>query len=339
MNLGRMLHNTARRFPDRPAVTWGDRTLTYAELDVRSDALAHGLAGLGARKGDRVAVFMRNRPELLESMYACFKAGCCMVPLNSRFTPTEVAFHLVDSQAVAVLTDAEGFPVVADAHPADAAVVVAGAEGAPALRLAGGTGAGSGTHDHERLLTAGSGRPPAVVDVARDDLAWLFYTSGTTGRPKGAMLTHGNLGFVVASWLADLTPMTEGDVTLHAAPLSHGAGFHALAAVARGAHQVIPAGTRFDPAAIVELMARYGVTNTWLVPTQIVMLVDAVGDQPPDLPSLRHIVYGGAPFRSRRPAPGARRVRAPVRAALRPGRDADDGHDAVRRGPSSRAGG
>src|SRR5436309_746221 len=95
---------------------------------------------------------------------------------------------------------------------------------------------------------------PAVTRGAHtpsyDDLAWLFYTSGTTGRPKGAMLSHGNLSFVTASWLADLTPLTEDDVTLHAAPLSHGAGFHALAATARGAHQMIATGTRFDPAAI-----------------------------------------------------------------------------------------
>src|SRR5204863_5442379 len=94
----------------------------------------------------------------------------------------------------------------------------------------------------------------------------------------------------------DLTPMTEHDVTLHAAPLSHGAGFHALAATARGAEQIIPVETRFDPAAILELMVGACVTNTWLVPTQIVMLLDHVGDQPPALPDLRAVVYGGAPF-------------------------------------------
>jgi acyl-CoA synthetase (AMP-forming)/AMP-acid ligase II len=110
------------------------------------------------------------------------------------------------------------------------------------------------------------------------------------------MLTHGNLAFATASWLADLTPMTEQDVTLHAAPLSHGAGFHALAATARGAHQVIPHGSRFDPAGILELLAVVAVTNTWMVPTQIVMLLDHVGDHAPPLPALRQVVYGGAPF-------------------------------------------
>jgi long-chain acyl-CoA synthetase len=288
MNIGRTLSNTARRFPRRPAVTWGARRLTYADLDRRSDALASGLGGLGARQGDRVAVLMRNRPELLEAMYACFKAGYCMVPLNSRLTPAEVTFHLGDSQPAAVLTDADGAPVVAAAERGGAALVVAG-EARPGRLPA-------GAHDHEDVIAAGAGRAAVTADVGRDDLAWLFYTSGTTGRPKGAMLTHGNLGFVTASWLADLTPMTEEDVTLHAAPLSHGAGFHALAATARGAHQVIPAAARFDPPAILELMAGEGVTNTWMVPTQIVMLLDAVGDRAPELPTLRHVAYGGAPF-------------------------------------------
>ncbi|HUZ08763.1 MAG TPA: long-chain fatty acid--CoA ligase [Acidimicrobiales bacterium] len=283
-----MLSNSARRFPARPAVTWGDQRLTYADLDRRSDALAHGLASLGARKDDRVVVLMRNRPELIEAMYACFKAAYCMVPLNSRLTAAEVTFHLGDSQPAAVLTDPEGVSVLAAADRCGAAVVVAGTHGGDRLPV--------WAHDHEDVIAAGAGRPSAVAEVDRDDLAWLFYTSGTTGRPKGAMLSHGNLGFVTASWLADLTPMTEEDVTLHAAPLSHGAGFHALAATARGAHQVIPASGRFDPSGILELIAAEGVTNTWLVPTQIVMLLDAAGDRPPDLPSLRHVAYGGAPF-------------------------------------------
>jgi long-chain acyl-CoA synthetase len=289
MNLGQMLVNTARRTPDRPAVTWGTVTRTYAELDHRSNALARGLAGLGVARGDRVGVLMRNRPELLEAMYACFKAGYCLVPLNARFIPDEVAFHVADAGAAAVVTDPEGLAVMpwTELAAAGTAVVAAGdAPGNPGRAVA-----------LEALVAGHDGTASAVVDVDRDDLAWLFYTSGTTGRPKGAMLSHGNLAFVTASWLADLTPLTEHDVTLHAAPLSHGAGFHALAATARGAHQVIPAATRFDPTEILTLLAETGVTNTWLVPTQIVMLADAVAETgAAPLPRLRHVVYGGAPF-------------------------------------------
>ncbi|MGE0794957.1 MAG: long-chain fatty acid--CoA ligase [Acidimicrobiia bacterium] len=284
MNLGQLLTNSARRFPERPAVSWGDRVVTYAELDRRTNGLANGLVALGVAKGDRVGVLMRNRPEMLEAMFACFKAGFCLVPLNSRFTADEVRYHVEDSGALAVLTDTEGARLVRDALPGAVHVVVAGEGDVPPGCLA-----------HEDLI-AGAAPVPAVVDTGRDDLAWLFYTSGTTGRPKGAMLSHGALGFVTASWLADLTPMDERGVTLHAAPLSHGAGFHAIAATARGAHQVIPADPRFDPPAVLELMARERVTNTWLVPTQIVMLVDSLGGRRPDLPELRQVVYGGAPF-------------------------------------------
>jgi long-chain acyl-CoA synthetase len=284
VNLGQLLTVSAKRFPDRAAVTWGERTLTYADLDRRTDALANGLTALGVGKGDRVGVLMRNRPELLEAMFACFKAGLCLVPLNSRFTADEIEYHVGDSGAVAVLTDGEGGPLVRDAVADGVHVVVAGAGDLPA-----------GAIDHEDLI-GGAATTSAVVDTARDDLAWLFYTSGTTGRPKGAMLSHGCLGFVAASWLADLTPMDETGVTLHAAPLSHGAGFHAIAATARGAHQVIPADARFDPTAVLDLMRRERVTNTWLVPTQIVMLVDSLDGGPAQLPDLQQVVYGGAPF-------------------------------------------
>lgn len=284
MNLGRMLVNSARRLPDHTAVSWGERTLTYAELDARTDALARGLSSLGLRAGDRVVVLMRNRPELLEAMFACFKAGFCIVPLNARLTAEEVPYHVIDSGAAVVITDEDGAAVVQSASVADVAIVVAGA------------GRVDGALDHDALIAAHAGTNDVVVDTDRDSLAWLFYTSGTTGRPKGAMLTHGNLSFVTASWLADLTPMTEHDVTLHAAPLTHGAGFHALAAVARGAHQVIPAESQFDPLAMLELLQRQEITNTWMVPTQIVMLTDAAASTKPWLPHLRHVVYGGAPF-------------------------------------------
>jgi len=288
VNVGQLLTNAARRFPEQPAVSWGDRTLSYAELDRRTNALANGLVSLGVRRGDRVGVLMRNRPELIEAMFACFKGGFCLVPLNSRFTADEIGYHVADSAAAAVVTDADGAAVVVDAELGGAAVVVAGGEARPA-----------GTEDYETVIDGGDTTHSAVVPVNRDDLAWLFYTSGTTGRPKGAMLSHGILGFVTASWLADITPLDETGVTLHAAPLSHGAGFHAIAATARGAHQLLPSATRFEPEAILDLLASARVTNTWLVPTQIVMLIDSldtVGIKAPNLPDLRSVVYGGAPF-------------------------------------------
>ncbi|MFC0452177.1 acyl-CoA synthetase [Rhodococcus jostii] len=269
-----MLSQVAARWPDRAAVTWGDCTVTWSGLDRRSDALAAALRRLGAGPGDRIALLMRNRPELLEAMYAAFKAGMVVVPLNSKLPAAEVAYHLEDSGAAALVTDEAGAAEVGD-------------PGVPLIV----TGEG-----YERLVAEYADIAQEIVDVRVDTVAWLFYTSGTTGRPKGAMLTHGGLAFVVGSWLADLTPMDEGDVTLHAAPLSHGAGFHALAAVARGAHQVIPTGEQFDPPTVLALMREQRVTNTWMVPTQITMLSDHLSGALPNLPDLRHMVYGGAPF-------------------------------------------
>lgn len=272
-----------------------DRTLTYSQLDDRSDALVHVLTGLGVTHGDRIGVFMRNRPELIEAMMACFKGGFVFVPLNVKLVADEVAYHLTDSGAAAVITDVDVVSVVIESGVVGSGVLTLVAGGGPPTP--------TGTQDYESAVAAGLGQKPPVVPVDRDDTAWLFYTSGTTGRPKGAMLSHGALGFVTASWLADLTPMSVGDVVLHAAPLTHGAGFHAIAAIARGAHQIIPADTRFDPESILRLLVDKKVTNTWLVPTQIVMLVDAAHrrreqGRAPHLPHLRHIVYGGAPFAS-----------------------------------------
>jgi long-chain acyl-CoA synthetase len=142
-----------------------------------------------------------------------------------------------------------------------------------------------------------AGRPGAeeqTRDLPDDAAGWLFYTSGTTGRPKGAVISHRNLVFVVVSWCADLYCLRADDVVLHCAPLSHGAGFHALAAVARGAQNL--AHDRFDPELVLSDIARYRVTTSWLVPTQVRMLLDSPALVRADLSSVRALVYGGAPM-------------------------------------------
>ena len=277
VNIGYLLRHSAMCFPERPAITWRGATLDYRTFDARAAVFAEWLASIGAAPGERVVLYLDNCPDLLVAMFGTYRAGSTVLPSNSRLTDQELAFLVADGEAKVVVTDGAHADVARRAA-GDARVVVTGDE-----------------------LDALLDRRPtslAVADVDADDPAWIFYTSGTTGRPKGAMLSHAVLGFVTVSWLADLTPLDEFDVTLHAAPLSHGAGFHALAAVARAAHQLIPDTASFEPSVILDLIREHGVTNTWMVPTQIVMLTDAAeraGVTGRDLPSLQHVVYGGAP--------------------------------------------
>ena len=275
MNIAAFLRLSAQCFPTRPALTWRGTTLDHRAFDQRSAAFARWLHEIGAAPHQRVVLYLDNRPELLIAMFGTFRAGATVVPVNSRLTVDELTFLVEDCEARVIITDA--------AH-AD----VARASAAPytVVKVAG--------EDLDEVL-AGPVGDDEPTPVHPDDTAWIFYTSGTTGRPKGAELSHAVLNFVTVSWLADLTPMDEADVTLHAAPLSHGAGFHAIAATARAAHQIIPDAVSFDPAGILQLIAEQGVTNTWLVPTQIVMLTEAA---PADvsLPTLQQVVYGGAPI-------------------------------------------
>src|SRR5690606_17252904 len=126
--------------------------------------------------------------------------------------------------------------------------------------------------------------------------AWLFYTSGTTGRPKGAMITHGILGFVALGWVAEIMPLRRTDVTLHAAPLTHGAGFHMLAATSQACAQVMAVDPSLDAAATLALLEREGATNAWMVPTQVNRLVREQQGRPRDLSRLHSLLYGGAPY-------------------------------------------
>ncbi len=292
MNLSVLLANAARAHPGSPALTWGTTVLTYRQVQERVNALAAGLDRLGLRQGERLAFLMPNRPELLETMFAAFAAGLCVVPLNALFKTDEVVHHVRDSGAAAIVYSSGYDAVIAEAGDQLRGVrVLVRVEEDQDL----GDGP-AGTADYEALLSDNAGASAVPADLRDDDLAWLFYTSGTTGRPKGAMLTVGNLLFAVVGWLADVVPLTDADVTLHAAPLTHGAGFHALAATARAAHQVLSPAGRFDPECVLDLVEHAGVTNTWLVPTQINRLVQSPAFRPERLATLHTVVYGGAPF-------------------------------------------
>ena len=283
-NLATLLLQTARRLPDRPGLVWRDRTWNWAEIAGRAMAAAGALRARGIGKGDRVLVHARNGNAIFESCWACWLIGAVWVPTNFRLSPPEAAFLAANAGCRAHVFDA-GFPE----HRA-----LAKAENpACLLEVAIGDGAGLSWED---LVT--EGRPVTeAVDVDRDHPAWLFYTSGTTGRPKGATLTHGQLAFVVVNHIADLMPgLTERDASLVVAPLSHGAGIHALAQVARGAVSVLMPGERLDVPEAWRLVAAHRVSNMFTVPTILNALCHDASVDAVDHSSLRHVIYAGAPM-------------------------------------------
>lgn len=278
MNLAHMLRQAARRHPDAPAMVRGEETIDWRTLDRRVDALARVLAECGIGKGDRVLVQSRNSVELVETMFACFRLGAVWVPTNFRQTPDEVAWLAQASGARLMLCE-HVFPD----HAAACAI--------PATIMIGGAG------DYEALVSAHLGAPMPEADVEHDDPCWFFFTSGTTGRPKAAVLTHGQMAFVVTNHLADLMPGTsEVDASLVVAPLTHGAGVHLLTQVARGARTILPAGDRFDAGEVWALVERWRVTNMFTVPTILKLLVEHPACAAHDHGSLRHVIYAGAPM-------------------------------------------
>lgn len=275
MNLATLLTRAARLSPEAPALSDGSSHVTYGELDVRVSRLADALVQHGLELGDRIAIFMSNRPELLEALMACFRAGLVAVPINARLHPDEVRYIVARSEARAIIAGPEQMTIAQDSG---ANLVI---------------GAGRG---YEDAISFGDPRF-ADRDVRNDAPAWLFYTSGTTGRPKGATLSHGNLVEMVMACLADVTDYRASDTVLHAAPLTHGAGLYALAGIARGAFHLVPPSPPFEPAATLDLIARMRVTViSFLTPTMVRLLLDPTTGREPDIRSLRAIVYGGGPM-------------------------------------------
>jgi len=287
MNLGRLLTQTARLHPDRAGIIQGDRQWTWREIDARVDAMVAALRQLGLKKGDRILAQSRNTLQLFESCWVAFRLGCVWVPTNFRLTPPEVAYLGASSGAVAMIAEdvfAGHVDAVRAAAPALQHVVTIGAPR-------------DGEHAYEALVYEHLGADPVEVAVDYDDPLWFFYTSGTTGKPKAGVLTHGQMAFVVTNHLADLIPgTTENDCSIAVAPLSHGAGIHALLNVARGAATVLMPGERLAPEVVWQLVERHRVTNVFTVPTIVKLLVEHPAVDRFDHGSLRYMIYAGAPM-------------------------------------------
>jgi acyl-CoA synthetase (AMP-forming)/AMP-acid ligase II len=285
MHVGHLLTRAALRYPDRPAWLQGDTVITFREAEARVNRLAHVLLGLGARPGDRVGMLLANCHQGLETILAPMKAGLAVVPMNVRLHPTEHAYMLDDAGAT-ILVYGEEFAEHLARVRSELRTVT------HFIRVG---GAPQGDPGYEDVLAGQPGTPPDVA-IEPDDLAWLFYTSGTTGHPKGAMLTHRNLLTMVEQFLLDINPVVETDVLLHAAAITHGSGVSIFHHIARGAASAFPASRSFDPSRIFAAIERDRVTTMFLVPTMINLLVASPERTRYDLSSLHTIFYGGAPM-------------------------------------------
>ncbi len=277
MNVAHIFARNARRMGDAPAVALGSRVVVdHAGLCMGAARLAGGMRErLRVEPGDRVAVFARNLPEYVEIMLACWWCGLAAVPVNAKLHPKELAWILEHSGTVLLFTSED---LAAGLGEAPASLRETLIIGSPAYR---------------RLLEA---EPSPLEPVAADAMAWLFYTSGTTGRPKGAMITHRNLRAMTYAYFIDVDTIAPGDAILHAAPMSHGSGIYILPHAAAGAVQVVPESGGFDPAELFALLPRWPGSTLFAAPTMVKRLTAHARARGPDTGALKTIVYGGAPM-------------------------------------------
>ncbi|MFF4055670.1 long-chain fatty acid--CoA ligase [Streptomyces sp. NPDC001668] len=274
--LGSWPARRARKTPHRTALIHGDTTLSYADLHIRVTRLAHALRARGIRRGDRVAYLGPNHPSYLETLFAAGTLGAVFVPLNTRLAGPEIGYQLSDSGARAL--------VYAPSH----AGLVAGLPGSTDVRTYVEVGA-----EYEQLL-AESPAEPIDEPVLPDDTCIIMYTSGTTGRPKGAMLTHGNLTWNAINVLIDHDLLAD-ERALVSAPLFHTAGLNMLTlpVLLKGGTCVLV--EAFDPNATFDLIERHRITFMFGVPTMFEQVARHPRWADADLSSLRILTCGGSP--------------------------------------------
>ncbi|MCO5396732.1 acyl-CoA synthetase [Ralstonia soli] len=288
MNLAYWSTHNARRLADHVAFVWGEKSWTWAEFDARVSAFAAALAERGVGAGSTVLVHSKNSNEMFESMFATFRLGATWVPTNFRLMPDEVVYIADKSKSQIFLCQSD--------FPEYAAAVCAARPDTQVIWLTGSEPHDDGPRASDLIAARlGCTVPNAAVD--RDTPCWFLFTSGTTGKPKAAVLTHGQMAFVVNNHLADLMPGTDcSDGSLVVAPLSHGAGVHQLIMASRGAKTVLLPSEKFSAEQAFKLIERHRLTNMFTVPTILKMLVEHPSVDLHDHSSLRYVVYAGAPM-------------------------------------------
>ncbi len=274
MNLALWLERTARVHPTRPALFSGARQVSdYAGLFRDTGGLASALSARGVAPGDRVGMFLTNCPEYITCAYGIWSAGAAKVPVNNKLHPREVAWILENSGAKIAFVTPDLAPGLAEVTE---------------LPLVDVTSA-----DFRDMCAA---EPMEITPRDGDDLAWLFYTSGTTGKPKGVRVTHQVLLAASLAYTVDVDEVHPEDAAYYMAPMSHGAGFYIPLHILRGARHICPENPGFDEAELLATAARAGPLHMFMAPTMVRRFTDfarAAGDR---AAGIRTIVYGGGPM-------------------------------------------
>jgi long-chain acyl-CoA synthetase len=276
MNIALWLENSGKSCGAQPAIGYGSHVqYDYAALASRSARLAGGLRNrLGLKPGERVAIVAHNCPEYVELLFAVWHAGLAAVPANAKLHGAELGYILEHSGARVCFASGDLESAIAPHAPKSLERLI---------RIGGA--------DYDVLLSADA---MAVEPCGSDALAWLFYTSGTTGRPKGAMLTHRSIKEATYAYAAEVDPVAAGDTVLHAAPMSHGSGLYIMAHVLRGGINVIPESGSFEPEEIFALFRQWPNASMFAAPTMIKRLVDSPAECDPS--RIRSLIWGGAPM-------------------------------------------
>ena len=270
MNIGHWLQRQAQGNPDRPALFLGRELVAdYAGFHDRASRIAGWLGAQGVRPGDRVAIFMKNGPDYLIAMYAIWYAGAAAVPINAKLHSREAAFIIDNAEAVLSFTS-------------------------PGMGLAGHRCVDSDSVEFTEAVT----HAPIAAPMARnpDDLAWLFFTSGTTGRPKGVIITHRMLITVSLAYQTDVDVVTPEDAVIYAAPMSHGAGLHNMLHVRMGARHICPVSAGFEAGEIFDLARHFGRVQMFAAPTMVKRMTEAAKASGAAGEGLRSIIYAGGPM-------------------------------------------
>lgn len=276
MNIASWLERSARSHPNAPAAATGTRVVAaYGQLAERAARLAGALREqFGLKPGECVAVVAKNSHHYLELLYGIWRAGLAAVPANAKLHGAELGYILEHS----------GARICFASKGLDGEIAPHAPKSLEQLITIGGVG-------YEALFAADTA---PLTPRGPDDLAWLFYTSGTTGRPKGAMLTHRNLAAASFAYAAEVDPVTPGDAILHAAPMSHGSGLYIMAHVLRLGVQVVPESGGFEPEEIFALFDAWPRASMFAAPTMIKRLVDCPADCRAG--NIRTLIWGGAPM-------------------------------------------